>query len=393
MARLNIEVVQQAIADIRQDNEYPSNERIIERLGYGSKSTLTKLRAKYPSVFDGTNIGTVSTSNGTHNINSGTTISVPIQSQGTESSTRFDALETQLKLVLEHLDKTTNSEATPTTQFEALETQNAQLKRDLLKAQNELDNASSKLDLNRRQLEKRDNEIDSKQQHIETLETENNELKQQFDRLQADSERQQSDLKETLDKVEKLENELKVATESVDSLAVDNEALRDRKTEPVDIGIQQELDRLQADYEKQNGYLNAATKRIDTLESGADNIREIVEYAMQYEGSQGTLRDVLEKLDYEIDNLELPGEIETSQNSPVEPESTEQTELPIAKTTLTSPEKNTKERFFELLDKYPENKLVEFAEILDSEGFKNKEGKKIGTGTLSKWKNKRFKKS
>ncbi|TGO02075.1 hypothetical protein PN36_31030 [Candidatus Thiomargarita nelsonii] len=49
MARLNIEIVQQAIADIIQDNEYPSNERIIERLGYGSKSTLTKLRAKYPN--------------------------------------------------------------------------------------------------------------------------------------------------------------------------------------------------------------------------------------------------------------------------------------------------------------------------------------------------------
>jgi hypothetical protein len=31
------------------------------------------------------------------------------------------------------------------------------------------------------------------------------------------------------------------------------------------------------------------------------------------------------------------------------------------------------------------------AEILDSEEFKNEHGKKIGTGTLSKWKNKRFK--
>jgi len=48
----------------------------------------------------------------------------------------------------------------------------------------------------------------------------------------------------------------------------------------------------------------------------------------------------------------------------------------------------TKERFFELLKQYPENKLVEFAEILDSEGFKNEHGNKIGTGTLSKWRSK-----
>jgi len=127
------------------------------------------------------------------------------------------AQNSQLALILERLDKPTNVEAN-TIRFEALETQNAQLKDNLFTVQKKLSEAS--------------NEIDLKRQHIETLETEKNELKQQFDRLQSNSERQQSDLKETLDKVDKLETELKVALSNVDSLAADNEALRS-SLEPV----------------------------------------------------------------------------------------------------------------------------------------------------------------
>ena len=49
---LNIEVVAQAIEALRNDGVKPTNKAIIEKIGYGSFSTLAVLRQEYPDVFE-----------------------------------------------------------------------------------------------------------------------------------------------------------------------------------------------------------------------------------------------------------------------------------------------------------------------------------------------------
>lgn len=51
MARLTIEVVRQAINQLRTQGKNPTNQNIVNCIGYGSFSTLTKLRKLYPDVF------------------------------------------------------------------------------------------------------------------------------------------------------------------------------------------------------------------------------------------------------------------------------------------------------------------------------------------------------
>jgi len=94
---------------------------------------------------------------------------------------------------------------TDTTQIETLEAQNSQLKRDLLKTQNEAVNDKEELNFKLKQVEK----IKVK---TEALTQENQECKQQFERLKIDYEKQQQ--------------ELKIALENVESLTAENEELR-----------------------------------------------------------------------------------------------------------------------------------------------------------------------
>jgi len=51
MSRLNVDVVKQAIADLQQQGIKPTNANIVKFLGYGSFSTLAKIRKTHPLLF------------------------------------------------------------------------------------------------------------------------------------------------------------------------------------------------------------------------------------------------------------------------------------------------------------------------------------------------------
>ncbi len=72
MNRLNIEIVKQAVDQLKAKGIKPTNKAIVEQIGYGSFSTLTQLRKQYPSVFDTTvpkqsTVKTPHIVSGTHN--------------------------------------------------------------------------------------------------------------------------------------------------------------------------------------------------------------------------------------------------------------------------------------------------------------------------------------
>lgn len=100
MNRLNIEIVQTAIAEIRLTGVYPSFKAILKHVGYGSYSTLTKLKAQYPSVFNTPDATVAATQSDT--LDTEPTTAVNTQHTdidtlhtliNTEINTHFDALE------------------------------------------------------------------------------------------------------------------------------------------------------------------------------------------------------------------------------------------------------------------------------------------------------------
>jgi len=287
---LNKEIVQQAITKIQAQGERPTIERIRKITGGSPKTIITIKRLIEADKIDNS---TVSCNDNTAKSDYHSELSL------TDIDKRIDVRFDQLKNELLHELKKKSGYEDHDNQLEALEKENARLKRDLLKTKGELDKASNEFNFKRRQLEARE-------KHIETLETENNELKQQFYRLQSDYKRQETDLKETLDKVDKLETELKVALSNVDSLAAENESF------------------------------------------SIDN--ETQEQASLFESKK--------------DHLDSP-----------------KIELVIEPTKLINP--TTKERCFELFKSG--HKQKDIVNILDIEGFKNTAGKKIGSGTVSKW--------
>lgn len=235
MARLNIEVVQQAIVKLVQANEHPSNERIINQLGYGSKSTLTKLRAKYPTVFDGTVDGIV---NADRNTDSSTD----------NGAARFTTIETKLNLVLDRLDHQ-NSEGQATRQME-LEKENHQLKLDL-KAQKEMTRLTTKSAAHSRT-------------EVESLETKNNQLKREILSCKNEAAKEVEDVLMLRSKNEKMTRKINNQSETIVELNNDirrlkeaNEGSERRTTEAKN--EREKASKIASDYE-------AALERIKHLE-------------------------------------------------------------------------------------------------------------------------------
>ncbi len=89
------------------------------------------------------------------------------------------------------------------------------------------------------------------------------------------------------------------------------------------------------------------------------------------------------------ENTELRSKLET------EPVCTTNTEPYSSKSEPTKPEENepepkftlkeVKARFFELCKQFPDKKQSEYLSILDSEGYKNSVGNKIGPSNISRW--------
>jgi len=78
MNRLNIEIVKQAISELKTKGIKPTNKAIIEHVGYGSFSTLTKLRQQYPRVFDTPIVQCINTDNSTTNTFQSSTVHASI---------------------------------------------------------------------------------------------------------------------------------------------------------------------------------------------------------------------------------------------------------------------------------------------------------------------------
>ena len=100
MNRLNIEIVKQAISEIRAAGMYPSFKAILKHIGFGSYSTLTKLKAQYPSVFDTQNaldsdtLNTQANTENTTQANTHTTDNYTLNTLLTTAiNTHFNALE------------------------------------------------------------------------------------------------------------------------------------------------------------------------------------------------------------------------------------------------------------------------------------------------------------
>jgi len=107
MNRLNIEIVKQAISEIRATGMYPSFKAILKHIGFGSYSTLTKLKAQYPSVFDTQNaldsdtLNTQANTENTTQANTHTTDNYTLLT--TAINTHFNALEQRFEQKFEQL--------------------------------------------------------------------------------------------------------------------------------------------------------------------------------------------------------------------------------------------------------------------------------------------------
>jgi len=143
MNKLNIEIVKKAISEIRSTGAYPSFKAILKHVGYGSYSTLTKLKAQYPSVFDTqatTVVNTVvNTVDNTPTTDIDTLINTKINTHFNALEQRFEQLKSEL---LTELKKNSSSELNKVKslqqQIATLKAQNTQLKttNDKLAAEN-----------------------------------------------------------------------------------------------------------------------------------------------------------------------------------------------------------------------------------------------------------------
>jgi len=198
---LSKEIVEQAIIDIKAAGDKPTIERIRKITGGSPKTIIEIKRLINDSESDSNNDNKLSLNDNEHNSSYGSRLSLnDIDNHiNHQLEQRFEQVKTEL---LSEFKKNSSSESNEVEklqqQIATLETQNKQLKRDLLAVKNEVSNDLDELKLKRKQVEK--------------FKADNADLNQQVERLQADYDKQ--------------EKELKVALDTVDSLASENVELR-----------------------------------------------------------------------------------------------------------------------------------------------------------------------
>ena len=246
MNRLTIEIVSQAISEIRAKGEYPSFKAILKHVGYGSYSTLTKLKAKYPSVFKTPVATTLDTSNttvidtlNTATDTSNTTVIDTLNTQITTAlNTHFAALEQRLEQRFEQrlaqfknelLAELKKNDCTSETeveklkrQIEVLETQNQQLKAANEKLTQRVETLQAANERKEKLIEQGHDSFKGLSKEYESILSKNKQLEKQLELKH----QQVEQLKADLERLNLTEQELKIALENVDKLAAENEALR-----------------------------------------------------------------------------------------------------------------------------------------------------------------------
>jgi len=358
MNRLNIEIVKKAITEIRATGEYPSFKAILAHVGYGSYSTLTKLKAQYPNIFDHTIVATVDTDHTPYD-----TVN-PLNT--TQSDTRIDILERQLQQVLKRLYMPTDS-----TQ---LKTPNAQLKRELLKTQNELSNSLSELELERRKNIVLQEKLEANKEGIEDLETNVKQLevnlKQSFEKEKASSER----LSEVVDELESLQAQLerlkKKRLELEETLEEANEQKKDYKDSYFRL-IKENArlkDGLWPSEDTPDGFKKLSVSEIVLAKNQRDKFKKFAQTQGNLSQSEAVSKLIKLALDSQDERKDQKQSKPASINQPKKPNSNE-----------------AKIRLKELKAEYPDDNNPQLAQRLADEGFLNSKGDVYGRDVIHKW--------
>lgn len=205
MARLNIEVVTQAINELTAQGIKPTNPNIVKHLGYGSYSTLTILRKEYPDVF-GVSQKRTNTANTVQNTVQNTVTDSMIHSVWQRIEPRIDD---KIQTVLNTKYSTTTPDSKAISDFEskikALESENETLK--------------ARLDDKEGDDVARINEQDKL---VQSLKSKNSKLQSQVEQLQAQIEDSQKEAQPLLERNADLESKLEIiqteAQANIDSL-------------------------------------------------------------------------------------------------------------------------------------------------------------------------------
>jgi chromosome segregation ATPase len=160
------------------------------------------------------------------------------------------------------------------------------------------------------------------------------------------------------------------------------------------------VERQQADYEHLQSELNNRLEQLSTVESSTETFKLEVE---QFKRDNDKIKIKLQIAYEQVNNLATENEelrykkdedllsmyalwLDSVWESNLERQKdlfpTNSMDFNKVSIQETNP---TKARFFELLQQYPQKSQAEIGRILDSEGFKNDLGKKVCSGTLSKW--------
>lgn len=170
MARLNIEVVRQAINELTAQGIKPTNPNIVKHIGYGSYSTLTILRKEYPDVF-GVSQKRTNTSNTVHNMVHNTVTDSMIHSVWQRIEPRIDD---KIQTVFNTQYSTDKRQSHLESKIKALESENEELK---VRLDNKEDDSVARInDLEKERLELQGEVLDLRDT-VDSLKSENEGIK------------------------------------------------------------------------------------------------------------------------------------------------------------------------------------------------------------------------